>query len=755
VERHRQFRRSRQFFVREAVVKALAVSSLLALLLAAATHLDPVPQGLSGEYFSGTGEAGTPAGATLDTAPSTRHLIAEWHESPPDTFSQRWAGEISVLREGTYTFSADSDADATIVVDGQVIANQIGGQPANGSIHLSAGAHPLLLQYAHHGGPVRFNFLWARDHEPLAPVPGWALRPRKVRSLARLLARAALDRALALSEWVWVGLLVLAAASLARSGLARLRRSLERACAWPALRWILAGSLALNVAGLWWGLPGSWVAIELKPPYIFDALQRHFSNGWYDAYPPLHFYLLAAVWSPLLLLSWLDRLSFDGTAAYTTLVVISRLLSVAMAAGIVAATCVSGTIAFGRRAGLIAAAIAALTTPLLYYAKTANVDVPYLFWWAVSLVFYLRLLESGRLRDYLLFAAGATLSVCTKDQAYGLYLLPPIVIVEQLWRVNRQTGMRHAFWLALADRKLMAAALASAALFGVCHNVMFNLSGFLDHVRYITGPGNTLYRIYEPTLDGHLQLLAQTVRLIELSMGWPLFLAGVAGVAIAAMTPRLRRTALWLVIPVAGYYVGFINVILYNYDRFVMPMCFVLAIFGGLAIDRLLSARRRIGSAGAAIVAGAFAYTLIYAGTVDALMMEDSRYDAERWMRANVGPGDMVAASGLHEYLPRLTDFRLEDIDTLAELRQEHPRFIVLNADYAHAVPPETPWGQLIAGLQHETLGYHLAGRFRRQGPWRWLPGGDPDLVGPRQETIVFSTLRNINPTIEVFQRDR
>ena len=29
-----------------------------------------------------------------------------------------------------------------------------------------------------------------------------------------------------------------------------------------------------------------------------------------------------------------------------------------------------------------------------------------------------------------------------------------------------------------------------------------------------------------------------------------------------------------------------------------------------------------------------------------------------------------------------------------------------------------------------------------------------PDLVGTRQETPVFSTLRNINPTIDIFRRD-
>ena len=312
----------------------------------------------------------------------------------------------------------------------------------------------------------------------------------------------------------------------------------------------------------------------------------------------MQFYLLSAAWSPLLILSALDRLTFDGPAAYTALVVISRLVSVAMAGGIVAAACVCGTRAFGPRAGLIAAAIVAVTAPFLYYAKTANVDVPYLFWWALSMVFYLQLLETGRRRDYVLFAATATLSVCTKDQAYGLYLLAPFVIVEQIWRVERQAGMPRAWLRALADRRIVAAAVTAGVLFALCHNLVFNADGFMEHVRFITGPGSGAYRVYEPTLAGHLELLRATIHLIEISMGWPFFVAGAIGLALAIATPRLRRMAIWLLVPVVSYYLGFINVILYNYDRFVLPMCFVLAIFGGLACDRLLAlaARRRLRS---------------------------------------------------------------------------------------------------------------------------------------------------------------
>jgi hypothetical protein len=725
---------------------ALIVSSLSTLLLGLATRIDPVPLGLRAEHTAIDVPAPADVVVRFDPAPSTHVVLDAWNDSPPDAFTTTWSGVVCPLRAGEYRFATESDGTSAIVIDGQAVT---------GPMRLTEGAHSLLVTYTHRGGPIHVGFLWARGDAALDDVPSWALRPRRIRSLARLAARAALDRVLALSEWIWVGLLVVAAAMLARRGIRRLGRLLERVCEWRALAWILAASFLLNVAGIGWGLPGSWVAIELKPAYVLGALSQHFSHGWFDAYPPVHFYLLSAAWSPLLLLSWLDRISFDGTVGYTLLVLVSRFVSLIMAAGIVIAACVCGTRAFGRRAGLAAAAIVALITPFLYYAKTANVDVPYLFWWALSMVFFLQLLEGGRLLNYVMFAAAATLSVCTKDQAYGLYLLLPPVIVVQIWRENRAALVPAAFWRALIDRRLIGAAATSALLFALSQNLLFNFGGFMEHVRFITGPGSVAYRVYEPTLAGHVELLRETIRLIQISMGWPLFLVGVAGMLMALAAPRFRRIAIWLLAPVASYYLGFINVILYNYDRFVIPMCFVLAIFGGLVFDRLLSLPALARRWGIAAAGAAFAYTLLYSATVDVLMISDSRYAAERWMQEHVRRTDLVGVSGLREYLPRFGDLHLEDITSLEELRQEHPEYVVLNADYARAVPRETAWGQMIAGLQGGALGYRRVGLFRHPSPWPWLPSGHPDLIGARQETVVFSTLRNINPTIEIFQRTR
>jgi hypothetical protein len=218
---------------------------------------------------------------------------------------------------------------------------------------------------------------------------------------------------------------------------------------------------------------------------------------------------------------------------------------------------------------------------------------------------------------------------------------------------------------------------------------------------------------------------------------------------------------------VISYYLGFVNVILYNYDRFVLPICLVLALFGGLALDRFL-VRATGWSWRTVVVSAALTYTSLYAATVDALMLNDSRYAVGRWMHATLGPDDLVGVSGPRELLPGL-ECRCEDISSVEALAKARPIYYILSADYAHAVASDTEWGKLIAGLEHETLGYHLTARVRQNAPWPWLPGAHPDLVGAREANSdpletnpfriasagAFTILRDINPTIEIFERDK
>jgi hypothetical protein len=260
------------------------------------------------------------------------------------------------------------------------------------------------------------------------------------------------------------------------------------------------------------------------------------------------------------------------------------------------------------------------------------------------------------------------------------------VVVERVWADNRRRELRRALLRAFVDARILAAAATAAVLFAVFHNLAFNLDGFKGHIAFITGPGSETYRIFEPTLAGRWELLELTVRLIRQSMGWPMFLLG-AGGTVAALASHRRVLAVCLLVPVVSYYLFFIDVILYNYDRFVLPVCFVMAVFAGFLMDESLARAGRAPAIARAVVTLVFAYTLLYASTVDVLMLRDSRYEAERWMTAHVR-GELVGVTELPELIPAVADFRTTAVATIEELRQQQPRFVVLNADYARAAEP-------------------------------------------------------------------
>jgi hypothetical protein len=743
---------------RRAAAGAVTLATLLALVLIAARLLDPVPEGLRAQYFSNTEWRGEPALSVIDAEPSSEHLFIDWTGTTPESFSTSWSGALVAPRGGSYTFATTSDQGSWVYIDERLVVDNDGrrGSPlARGTIALQRGVHSIVIRYRHLPGAAKFTFLWARADAALEPVPAWAMRPRQI-SYARFLTDRALDAAATAAGFGWIVTLLWAATIAFGPEMSRLRSQIAGDQAWPALAWILAASAALNIIGLWWGLPsGGWVGDELGPQDILDALSRHFAHGWWSKYPPLHYYVLALADTPMLALDRLGLVGIHTTLGYTLLMVTGRAVSVVMSAATLVAMFLCGRRAFGWRAGLFAAAVWALAAPIVFYSKTANVDVPYLMWLAFSLVFFLRVLDGGSVVDYVCWSAAAAFAICTKDQAYAFCLLMPVIVLHAMWRANRQARLSHSLWRAVTDRRIGAAAVTALVLFVLCHNLVFNAAGFMVHVRWITGRPSEYYRAFEPTVRGRLSLLGLTLQLIERSWGWPLCVVSAAGMIAALATARHRRIAICLLVPMASYYFGFINVVLYNYDRFVLPMCLVLAPFGGFALDRFTARPAPSRTWRLAGVGALFAYSLLYSGTVDALMVNDSRYAVERWLVPHVGRDDLVGMSGLPRNLPRLEGFNLVDITSLEMLSTAQPAFFVLNADYTRTEPADSPLGQVIGALRGGRANYSLVLRVRSRSPWPWLPLGHPDLVGDRLEPDVLSVLRNINPTIEVFERNR
>ena len=747
---------------RRAAAVAIALATVIVAPIVAPRRFDPVPDGLRAQYFPNPDWSGDAARSEIGSAPSTAHVLRDIGDALPRTFSGAWNGWLIAPGSGAYTFATSSRDGSWVYVNRELVVDNGGGRAARAksgpTIVLERGLHAVFVKNVQTGGDTELTFLWQRGAGPFEPVPSWAMRPRRI-AYGRFVLDRMLDVAGTAAARGWLAALLCGAAFAFWPGIASVksrvsasRRQLMRDGAWPALAWIVAGSAALNIVGLWWGLPhGVWVGDELVPVNLVRAWAQRFSHGWYDKYPPLHYYALTLAYLPVIGVEQLVGL--QPRLVETLLMLAGRAVSVVMGAATVAATYLAGRRAFGARAGLFAAAMLALVAPFIYYAKAANVDVPYLCWFAISLIFYLRVLEGAPASDYAWWAVTGTLAVCTKDQAYGLYLLMPVAAIYEMWRGNARAGLSRPFWRAATDRRLGIAAVAAAAVFVVSHNLIFNASGFAGHFRTIVGPITEGYRGFEPTFQGRLALLDLTVRLVAQSWGGPMFIVAIAGTVLALVTPERRRVAIWLLLPVVSYYVGFINVVLYNYDRFMMPVVLILALFGGYALDRLTSPAAPFRMWRMIAVSAVFLYTLLYSATVDALMLRDSRYAVERWLAARAGPDDLVATSSFTTYMPRTTGINSADVYDSEALATLRPRFFVVNADYTLTEPADSPLGQILSRLRSGTGGYRLVFTTRAPSPWPWLPGGHKDLVGPRRDPEMVSFLRNINPTIEIFER--
>ena len=128
--------------------------------------------GLAGAYWTNTNLAGQPA--TRENDPSTSSsattfsLPATGMTWPPSVvgagaFSARWTGDINIPSTGDYTFTTLSDGSTRLTVDqNDLIENWTSPTSPSSSdpVHLTAGAHPLVLEYEHPSGSANLTLQW-------------------------------------------------------------------------------------------------------------------------------------------------------------------------------------------------------------------------------------------------------------------------------------------------------------------------------------------------------------------------------------------------------------------------------------------------------------------------------------------------------------------------------------------------------------------------------------------------------------------
>jgi Dolichyl-phosphate-mannose-protein mannosyltransferase len=434
---------------------------------------------------------------------------------------------------------------------------------------------------------------------------------------------------------------------------------------WPILV-ILGVSSVLNMIGITWGLPNylDWAIDSLSPFTMLEAAHSRFSHGWFSRYPPVHLAVLAFFAAPLMgylivsggLNSPSPVFPFglsDPLATLSHLILISRIVSVVMGVSIVLLVYLTVRELFDRRSAVFSALIVTLSYPFVYYSHTANADVPYLFWALLSVHRYLRVLKYGALKDYVLFALFGTLAICTKDQAYGLFLLSPLPILWIRFRELRQNSYHQNLLKLFFDRRLILTAIVAAATFATAHNFIFNFSGFIKHVQIIVGGASKQYAEYAPTMIGRLQLFGETLLQVSDSLTLPLFVLCTVGALYCAL--RFPRYSLSLLFLPVSYYLTFINVVRYVPLRFVLPISIFMAFFGGkLLADIWYKAPwKRLARASIGLV---FAYAAVYSIQLDTLFLRESRFAAEQWINQHFQKGALVETFtpyNLLKYQPR------------------------------------------------------------------------------------------------------
>ncbi|HEX8967738.1 MAG TPA: glycosyltransferase family 39 protein [Chloroflexota bacterium] len=443
-------------------------------------------------------------------------------------------------------------------------------------------------------------------------------------------------------------------------------------------------ALGLRVWGIGFGLPELYHPDE--PAYVLQALAvaRGLPDGLTFADPPLFKYVLlgedvvlygwqrlvGAVASPQ---GFVDRFRADPSQLYLS----ARLTSAVFGATTALAAGGLAQHLAGRRAALLAAGLTAITFLLVRDAHFGVDDALVSLLVALGLIFCARVVAGGSRRDYL--AAGALSGLAFAAKYDGIALLVPLTVAHVVRRGRR--SHREAL-LALAAC-LVASVVAFPSL--------------------VTEPGRVVNDVYL-----HLYLAASGgydgldpaggyvfyARALVTGLGWPLLLAGVAGLLLGVARRQMSSVV------VASLPIALLAVLgsqqLY-FARFALPALPPLIVGAALLLDSLMSIQLGVGLLASALVAMP---PLVDTVRFDALLTRvDTRALARDWVAADLPLTASIAVDApplgprLDSDAPRqvlVADaWSLFDL-TPAEYRARGVEYVVVSSftSEAHAIDP-------------------------------------------------------------------
>ena len=379
-----------------------------------------------------------------------------------------------------------------------------------------------------------------------------------------------------------------------------------------------------------------------------------------------------------------------------------------------------------------------LLYPMVYYSRTGNFDVPYMFWATLGLWAYALILRHGfTYRRAVALGACAACASGTKDQAAAMFLLMPFALmpVHLYWAARKKQLREPRTWTMPA-----AVVLSGLLVYLVASGFIFRPERYFAHVQLITHglsfPG------YPATWEGYLGLGEEVFHLLSDGMGAGMLALAALGILFACVKDRLGLT---LLVPAVSLLAFFTVPVRFVEMRYLMPVMVVIACYTAYAIDRMMAWRR----AAAALLVVSCLVPALQAIDLTNFMWRDARYSAAAWLNANVTPGQQIGFFSVGNHLPRVrADLQYVRVDRFAGTRQnihysaadiqgmvqllleKNPRYLLVIPD--QSAVPGLPHGltappELYRLLEDGTLGYRKVARFETPALFPALRR--PDLV--------------------------
>ena len=363
---------------------------------------------------------------------------------------------------------------------------------------------------------------------------------------------------------------------------------------------ILVAGLALRVWNNDYSLPFVW-GIDESTHFTSRAIAM-FREGYDPAYyqnPAAFTYLVhvlfRVMYGPLGFLFDLpwknitDQFNRDPTEMW----VAARTLAALLCTAGVAATYLAASRIWGKREGLVAAAVLAFAFLPVTYSRIAVTDVGALAGVALSIWASVRAYEEGRLLHFAAAGAAAGLALAFKYTA-GLVLLPLGIAALARLRVDRRSALLG----------LGLGALAAFAVFCVTNPYfLVKWEFFWDEVR-----GQADVAANEPKPGQESGGVAYYLESLTWGLGWAAALAALAG-AVLELRRNLVRGLMLVAFPLALFV--YLSIQSRYFGRWLLPAYPVLAMLCAVALSRAAELVPRGPRWQAAVLAVACALVLV------------------------------------------------------------------------------------------------------------------------------------------------